>query len=364
MENSKFNVLYVDDEEANLTVFKAAFRKHYVVHTALSAREGIKILKENPVDLIVTDQRMPQMTGVQFLEAVIPEYPMVIRMILTGFSDVEAIIKAINGGRVYRYITKPWDETDLKITIDKALEVYDLQKRNRELLEQLHVKVMEQERILKTFQKFVPENVVQETLSTKSDESMLSGESRIVAVLFSDIRNFTSLTENLDPKDVVAFLNDYFTLMTDSVKNNKGSVNKFIGDGVLAIFGAPVSYIENPENAVRCGLDMIEQLKKFNASWSKKLGRELQIGIGINTGEVIAGNIGSEEKLEYTVIGDTVNVASRIESLTKNTPNGILISASTHEDVSDVFECKEWEAMDVKGKSEKVKVYQVIKKKE
>ena len=130
-------ILYVDDEEDNLTVFNSAFRRDYEVHLALSGAEGLEILKEHEIQLIITDQRMPEMTGIQFLEKIIPEYPDCIRMILTGFSDIEAIIQAINTGRVYRYITKPWSKEELKINIDKALETFHLREQNRKLIEDL-----------------------------------------------------------------------------------------------------------------------------------------------------------------------------------------------------------------------------------
>jgi serine phosphatase RsbU (regulator of sigma subunit) len=130
-------ILYVDDEEDNLTVFNSAFRRDYEVHLALSGREGMEILKKHEIHLIITDQRMPEMTGIQFLEKIIPDYPDCIRMILTGFSDIEAIIQAINTGRVYRYITKPWSKEELKINIDKALETYHLREQNRKLIENL-----------------------------------------------------------------------------------------------------------------------------------------------------------------------------------------------------------------------------------
>lgn len=130
-------ILYVDDEEDNLTVFNSAFRRDYEVHLALSGQEGFEILKKHGIQLIITDQRMPEMTGIQFLEKIIPDYPDCIRMILTGFSDIEAIIQAINTGRVYRYITKPWNKEDLKINIDKALETYHLRDQNRKLIENL-----------------------------------------------------------------------------------------------------------------------------------------------------------------------------------------------------------------------------------
>jgi len=128
------SILYIDDEKDNLTVFQSAFRRNFKVHLAASGAEGLGIMKNENIHLVITDQRMPEMTGVEFLEKIIPDYPDCIRMVLTGFSDVEAIIQAINKGRVYRYITKPWNKDELKITIDRALEAYNLKQQNKDLI--------------------------------------------------------------------------------------------------------------------------------------------------------------------------------------------------------------------------------------
>ncbi|RLD99344.1 MAG: adenylate/guanylate cyclase domain-containing response regulator, partial [Bacteroidetes bacterium] len=130
-------ILYIDDEQDNLTVFYSAFRRNFKVYLGNSAQEGMEIMKKHSVHLVLADQRMPEMTGIEFLEKVKLEYPDCIRMVLTGFTDVEAIIQAINKGRVYRYITKPWSKDDLKITIDHALETYELKQQNRKLFTDL-----------------------------------------------------------------------------------------------------------------------------------------------------------------------------------------------------------------------------------
>jgi len=130
-------ILYIDDEEDNLTVFNAAFRRDYEVHLAISGHKGLEIMKEHNIQLVITDQRMPEMTGIEFLENIIPHYPDCIRMILTGFSDVEAIIQAINKGRVYRYVTKPWSKEEFKITMDHALETYSLKQQNKKLIKDM-----------------------------------------------------------------------------------------------------------------------------------------------------------------------------------------------------------------------------------
>ena len=136
-DKTKIKVLYVDDEEHNLTAFKATFRREYDVFTAISADEGRAILATENINIIITDQRMPHITGVEFLESIIEEYPEPIRILLTGYTDVSAVIDAINKGQIYRYITKPWDEQDLKVTINNAYEVFYLRKENKELMKSL-----------------------------------------------------------------------------------------------------------------------------------------------------------------------------------------------------------------------------------
>ena len=130
MKKKDFSILYVDDEEHNLVSFKASFRRDYNIMTAVSAYEGIRILRENDIQLIITDQRMPEMTGVEFLEKILPDYPETIRMILTGYSDIEAVIDGINKGQVYRYINKPWDEREMRMTIENAMQLYGLKEEN------------------------------------------------------------------------------------------------------------------------------------------------------------------------------------------------------------------------------------------
>ncbi|MCK6601135.1 MAG: hybrid sensor histidine kinase/response regulator [Bacteroidetes bacterium] len=141
MQDNRFNILYVDDEEFNLTSFKAIFRRDYNVFTATSGKAGLEILKTTDIHLIITDQRMPDMTGVEFLESISDDYMFVRRIIITGFSDIEAIIRAINKGNIYRYITKPWDVNDLKITIQNALNAYRTDKANRTLTIELQMKL-------------------------------------------------------------------------------------------------------------------------------------------------------------------------------------------------------------------------------
>jgi DNA-binding NtrC family response regulator len=147
---NQFGVLYVDDEIHNLNSFKAAFRRDFNIHVAQSAREGRKVLDQNEIAVIVTDQRMPGMTGIEFLESIIPVYPDTIRILLTGFSDINAVMDAINRGQVYKYLVKPWADEELKMYIQNAIEIYRLRIENRDLSQKLDSAIRQLENLTKS----------------------------------------------------------------------------------------------------------------------------------------------------------------------------------------------------------------------
>ncbi len=360
--NEKPGILYVDDEEQNLLVFKSAMRRNYKVHTASSGRQGLRILRDEDIKVIVADQRMPQMTGVQFLEATLDEFSNCTRIILTGYSDLDAVINAINCGRVYEYVTKPWDEQALRLTLDRAIEHGELQSQNRQLVANLEERLAEQARTLDVFQRYVPASVVDQVLRSArtGGANLLEAEHRIVSVLFTDLVGFTAMSAQRDSKDVVRFLNRYFTAMNECVDANKGTVLQYLGDGLLAVFGAPLSTIDNPGNAVNCAFAMQERLIELNAELKNTFGVEAKIGIGINSGEVFVGNIGAAHRMAYTAIGDTVNVASRIADVAKLDPAGPLVDQSTAEAIAPDFELVPLDPVKVKGKEEPLELCRVI----
>jgi len=181
-QNPIYSILYIDDEEHNLTSFKSTFRRDYHIYVASSGRAGLEIMEQKNIQLVITDQRMPDMTGIEFLEKIVPLYPDCMRMILTGFSDMEAIIQAINLGNIYRYVAKPWNREELKITIDSALEVYNLKVQNRNLIKDLkeanlnlEKKVMERTRQLEQQQMNFTDSIhyasrIQKALMLPSEE--------------------------------------------------------------------------------------------------------------------------------------------------------------------------------------------------
>ena len=358
MDEKKLAILYVDDEPHNLHAFKAAFRRDYEVLTALGGEEALAIMRAKEVHLVIVDQRMPGMTGAELLEKIHHEFPEPVRMVLTGYSDLGAVIKAINDGGVFRYITKPWDKDEFKMSIENARQVYMLRQRNKRLLSDLQLKVEELEKAVKRFAQYVPETVVAEVLKV-SEDNFLKGERQTATVLFCDIRNFTPLGEAFPPEEVVEFLNAFYATLTDVVNRHEGSVIQFVGDEVFAAFGAPVANPHNERNAVYCALEMLEKCRQLSETYAHKFGRHIAVGIGINVGEVIAGNMGSQARVNYAVLGDTVNTAKRIETLTRDLENVILINQCVYERVSHLIEASPWEPVTVKGKRDPLHVYEL-----
>ena len=219
------------------------------------------------------------------------------------------------------------------------------------------VEEREKRKIKETFSRYVSSNLVDELLS---QEIKLGGEKKEISVLFSDIRGFTSMSEKLQPEEVVHILNEYLTEMTDVIFKNKGTLDKFIGDAVMALFGTPSYYKDHALRAVKTAVMMQGKLNELNEKWKKEGKHTLKIGVGVNTGEVVAGNMGSLKRMEYTVIGDTVNLASRLESLNKDLGTEIIISSATYEQVKDYVKVRQFNDIHVKGKQENLTVYEVL----
>ncbi|MHC1724876.1 MAG: CHASE2 domain-containing protein [Syntrophobacteraceae bacterium] len=217
----------------------------------------------------------------------------------------------------------------------------------------------EKRKVRQTFGLYVPPAVVEEMLANP-EKLRLGGERKELSILFSDIRGFTTLSEKIPPEELVPQLNSYLTRMTEVVFNHQGTLDKYIGDAIMAIFGAPLPQDDHPVRACRTALDMKEQLNSLHQEWRSRNMPELQIGIGIHTGVVMVGNMGSERRFDYTVIGDNVNLASRLEGLTKMYGVSIVISGSTWEVAKSEFLARELDIVQVKGKQEPVAVYELL----
>jgi len=214
----------------------------------------------------------------------------------------------------------------------------------------------ERGRVTGIFGRYVSKTVVQEILSSK-EEIKVGGVRKDITLVFVDIRGFTPLSEKMEPEDIIKILNDYLDLCSRAVFAQEGTIDKFIGDGVMSIFGAPIEQLDHPERAVRAALQMQRESGRLAERLLEQYGRSVSFGIGINSGPAVVGNIGSQERLDYTAIGDTVNLAARLESNAK--PGQILISKETYERVKERFQVTTLDPIKVKGKENLVQIYQV-----
>ena len=218
----------------------------------------------------------------------------------------------------------------------------------------------DKEKVTSALGKYMSEDVMKAVLKN-IDNLGLGGKKAVVTVLFSDIRGFTSLSETMSAQQVSELLNEYFSEMEPLVTKYNGIINKFIGDAVMAVFGEPIQDENHPINAVKCGLEMLDKVKELDEKWNAEGKPAINIGVGINTGEVFVGNIGSIKRMEYTVIGDTVNIASRLESYNKTYNTQILISSATYEKSKDLIEVNKIANVEIRGKANKMDIYEVVK---
>lgn len=297
-------------------------------------------------DDLVTKEIMAMRYRLAILTAIALVIGVIIAYVLAGVSvrPVHSLlrgVRAVGAGHL-----------DQKIEIYRKDEIGVLTQAFNDMTTNLS----EKEFIKRTFERYVSKQLVDRMLK-KKDEIKLGGEEMTITILFSDIRRFTSLAERLPPKQVVDLLNAYFTQMIEVVDKHNGVVDKLMGDSVMALFGVPFPNNEDAMHSVRCAVAMQKEVKAFNKIRAGQGLPTLEMGIGLNTGPVIAGNIGSKERMEYTVIGDSVNVAARLQGLAK--PGEVLVSEATYRQVKGKVLATPLEPMSLKGKRIPVGVYRI-----
>jgi adenylate cyclase len=221
---------------------------------------------------------------------------------------------------------------------------------------QLSERIRREALVRSNFERYFSPNIAQ-VISQQQDAGRLPSEKRPVVVFFSDIRGFTPMSETMSPDEIAKLLTEYFTEMVDKVFEHGGTLDKFMGDAIMALWGAPIAHADDADRAVQCALAQLTELEKLNAKWKQEGRTEVQIGIAINFGEVFAGNVGSDRRLEYTVIGDAVNTAYRLCG--KAGPNEILISEPFYQQLKKKPPVETLEPIQVKGKAKKIPVYRV-----
>lgn len=321
------SALVVDDDAMNRMVLQRSLeREGHAVRVAANGRAALELLRSEPFDIVLLDVLMPEMDGLELLELIqsddeLRATPVIM---ISALEDMASVVRCIELG-AEDYLPKPFDPVLLRARINGCLTKKRLRDVERKYLEERHRRVRD------LFARFVPEAVVDEVLEHAGEDLRLGGQRRTATVMFCDLRDFTSFAEARPPELVVDVLNRYLSAMSDVILRHGGTLIGFQGDGILAAFGTPIEQPDHADRALSATREMVGQaLDGFNA-WlqEESIGGSFRIGVGLNSGVIMAGNVGSERRLEYTVIGDTTNTASRLEAMTKDTPHMLLMSDST-----------------------------------
>ena len=336
-------MLVVDDSRVNrLLLTRSLERFGHHVSNAENGRIALEMLRAQPFDVLLLDIDMPEMDGFEVLAALLIDNNLrEIPVIMTSASDeVDRVVKCIEMG-AEDYLVKPLNPILLKARVNASLEKKRLRDEQRKL-----------------FHTFATPEVAEQLLR---EGFSLGGKYVTASVMFADIRSFTTISESQDPADTIEMLNGYFALMFDAITANHGTVNQMEGDGLMAIFGAPVRIDNHRVHAVNAALEMVEFLKIFNEQRAAQKKTAIQIGIGIATGSVIAGYTGTQHRATYTCVGDAVNVAARIEDHTKVAGRPILIDQDTSEGLPKDVKIEVLGPVKFKGKQQPIHVFAVSK---
>ncbi len=349
-------ILVVDDVELNRSMLSRRLeRKGFQVDTAEGGREAIARIGAAAYDLVLLDIMMPEVSGYDVLQEVRKtrsalELPIIMA---TAKDQGEDIVSAFKLG-ANDYIVKPID-------FPVALARIETQLSRKRAMEEAQRLTAELERhnqfIRKTFGRYLSKEVV-ESLLASPEGLRLGGEKRSITIMMSDLRGFTALSEKLDPEQVVAVLNNYLGKMAEIVTGYNGTIDEFIGDAILALFGAPIHREDDAERAVVCALQMQLAMREVNEENRKNGFPELEMGIALNTGECVVGNIGSQKRAKYGVVGSHVNLTGRIESYTVG--GQILISKATADAVGSQLKLGDELQLGAKGFREPVTVYELL----
>lgn len=353
---SSGTVLAVDDSADNRELLRRYLnREGHTVLLASTGAEALALLGKHDVDAVLLDLIMPGMDGSEVLRHIKenPAWRPIPVIVISGRQDMEGIISCIEAG-AEDYLFKPFNPVLLQARIRAGLERkrwHDREEKYRRELER------NQQFIRATFGRYVSDEVVASLLE-EPEGLKLGGDLREVTMLMSDIRQFSSICERLAPEQVVKMLNNYLGTMSEIIMGHQGTIDEFIGDAILAIFGAPIARSDDADRAVQCALDMQQAMQEINRENVSAGLPEISMGIGVNTGAVIAGNIGSIKRSKYGVVGHHVNVTARIEGRTAG--GEVLISQSTLEKLSRTVPIGRHEQVQVKGIAEPISIHQVL----
>jgi adenylate cyclase len=340
-KGSPGRLLVVDDNKVNrLLLGRSLEQQGHTIEMAENGRQALEMMQAKPFDLVLLDIEMPEMDGYQVLERATADLRLrdIPIIITSALEEVDSVVKCIEMG-AEDYLTKPVNPVLLKARIGASLEKKRLRDQQRELIK-----------------KFATSEVASDL---ETSGFSLGGKFIEATVMFSDIRSFTTIAESQTPAETIELLNTYYTLMFEAISDQGGVVNQMVGDGLMSIFGAPLVQADHCERAVKASLDMIDMIRLLNLDRLAEGKAEIRIGIGIASGQVIAGYTGTTRRATYTCVGDTVNLAARLESHTKVVGKPILIDSTTQSALSAGIKVDPEGSYQLKGKTVEVQVFSV-----
>jgi class 3 adenylate cyclase len=339
--NTPGSLLVVDDNKVNrLLLGRSLEQQGHRVEMAENGRMALEMMQARAYDLILLDIEMPEMNGYQVLEKIASniifrDIPIIIT---SALDELDSVVRCIEMG-AEDYLTKPVNPVLLRARIGASLEKKRLRDQQRDLI-----------------RKFATSEVATDL---ETSGFALGGKFIEATAMFSDIRAFTTIAGSQSPEDTIDLLNTYYTLMFEAISDQGGVVNQMVGDGLMAIFGAPLAQPDHCDQAVKAALDMIDMIELLNVDRLAQDKAEIHIGIGIASGQVIAGYTGTMQRATYTCVGDTVNLAARLEAHTKVLGKPILIDETTYAALITPIKTNPEGSFQLKGKVNEVQVYSV-----
>jgi len=368
-------VLLVDDEPRVLDALEALLAMDYRILRAEHPEAALTNLDAPDVAVVISDQRMPGMTGIELLTRSREVSPDTVRILLTAFTDVDAMMGSINDAGVYHFLLKPWDPNELRLLVARAVEHHRLCREREALLRDLAAKNADLERALAhqraTQDDLVREAAVRAQLAryvsprlvdlaiANPDILNIPGDWREATVLISDIRGFTRLIESAPAPVVVRLLDEYIAEMIEVIFRHQGTMEQLIGDEIVALFGVPEPGPDDAVRAVRAAVDMVAAVRRLAARWEAEGLPVFDIGVGISSGRVMAGTIGSDRRRELIVVGRAMVAASRIQRMTRLFDAHIILGEETFREVADIVEYRELGTPRLKGIRQRQALYEI-----